>query len=250
MTECSQLRLAFPGQALRRASRLYKNFRMSFVSLLTGSFSTPAGENPTVAMVEAAYRDLGLDARYINCEVAPEALRRRGPRRPRDGLGGLQLLAPAQGHGDRAPRGLARVGRGDRRGQLRGRARRAADRREHRRAGLPASLAKTVVDPAGKALALFGAGGAARAIAVEAALAGAARITVINRDRRAAASWRAAAQRPHAGRGGLRALGGRVGVPEGTASWSTRPRSGSRTPTRELDVDLSTLRPRTWWSPT
>jgi shikimate dehydrogenase len=47
---------------------------MAFLSLLTGSFSTPAAENPTVAMVEAAYRDLGLDARYINCDVAPEAL--------------------------------------------------------------------------------------------------------------------------------------------------------------------------------
>ena len=47
---------------------------MSFLSLLTGSFSTPAADNPTVAMVEAAYRDLGLDARYINCEVAPAAL--------------------------------------------------------------------------------------------------------------------------------------------------------------------------------
>ena len=45
---------------------------MSFLSLLTGSFSTPAAENPTVAMVEAAYRDLGLDARYINCDVAPD----------------------------------------------------------------------------------------------------------------------------------------------------------------------------------
>jgi shikimate dehydrogenase len=36
-------------------------------------------------------------------------------------------------------------------------------------------------DPAGKALVLFGAGGAARAIAVEAALAGAASITIVNR---------------------------------------------------------------------
>jgi shikimate dehydrogenase len=47
---------------------------MSFVSLLTGSFSTPADDNPTVAMVEAAYRHHGLDARYLNCEVAPAAL--------------------------------------------------------------------------------------------------------------------------------------------------------------------------------
>ena len=40
-----------------------------------------------------------------------------------------------------------------------------------------------MADPRGRSLLLFGAGGAARAIAVEAALAGAARITVVNRDR-------------------------------------------------------------------
>ena len=46
----------------------------SFVSRLTGSFSEGAAENPTVAMVEAAYRHHGLDCRYINCEVPPEKL--------------------------------------------------------------------------------------------------------------------------------------------------------------------------------
>ena len=51
-----------------------RDVTLSFLSLLTGSFSTPAADNPTVAMVEAAYRDLGLDARYINCDVAPAAL--------------------------------------------------------------------------------------------------------------------------------------------------------------------------------
>ena len=39
----------------------------SFLSTLTGSFAMPAAENPTVAMVEAAYRHHGLDARYLNC---------------------------------------------------------------------------------------------------------------------------------------------------------------------------------------
>jgi shikimate dehydrogenase len=47
---------------------------MSFLSALTGSFAMPAAENPTVAMVETAYRHHGIDARYLNCEVAPEAL--------------------------------------------------------------------------------------------------------------------------------------------------------------------------------
>src|SRR5438046_10294482 len=48
--------------------------RLNFLSLLTGSFATPAAENPTVAMIEAAYRHHDLDARYINCEVAPDRL--------------------------------------------------------------------------------------------------------------------------------------------------------------------------------
>ena len=34
----------------------------------------PAAENPTVAMIEAAYRQGGIDARYLNCEVAPDGL--------------------------------------------------------------------------------------------------------------------------------------------------------------------------------
>src|SRR5206468_2433145 len=46
----------------------------SFLSVLTGSFAMPAAENPTVAMVEAAYRHHGLDARYLNCEVPAAAL--------------------------------------------------------------------------------------------------------------------------------------------------------------------------------
>ena len=41
---------------------------------------------------------------------------------------------------------------------------------------------RSVVDPAGKSLVVLGAGGAARAIAVESALAGAAAITIVNRD--------------------------------------------------------------------
>ena len=60
---------------------------MNFLSLLTGSFATPAAENPTVAMVEAAFRHHGLDARYVNCDVAPEGARRRRARGTRDGLG-------------------------------------------------------------------------------------------------------------------------------------------------------------------
>ncbi len=47
---------------------------LSFLSILTGCFAKPAAENPTVAMVEAAYRAAGLDARYLTCEVDPADL--------------------------------------------------------------------------------------------------------------------------------------------------------------------------------
>ena len=46
----------------------------NFLSQLTGSFSQPAAGNPTVAMIETAYRHHGLDWRYTNCEVTPEKL--------------------------------------------------------------------------------------------------------------------------------------------------------------------------------
>ena len=45
-----------------------------FLKLLTGSFSTPAGQNPTGVMVEAAYAHHDIPARYINCDVAPANL--------------------------------------------------------------------------------------------------------------------------------------------------------------------------------
>ena len=46
----------------------------SFLSVLTGSFASPAAENTTVALIEAAYGHHDVDARYINCDVAPDAL--------------------------------------------------------------------------------------------------------------------------------------------------------------------------------
>ncbi len=153
----------------------------SFLSLLTGSFAMPAAENPTVAMVEAAYRHHGLDARYVNCQVAPLALGDavRGARamgwvgfncsiphkvaviEHLDGLGGSASVIGAV---NCAVRRNGRLVGENTDGQ-----------------GFLASL-RTVVDPAGRSVVIFGAGGAARAIAVEAALAGAGRITVVNRD--------------------------------------------------------------------
>jgi hypothetical protein len=46
----------------------------NFLAELVGCFATPIAENPTVAMIESAFRHHGMNARYINCEVQPAAL--------------------------------------------------------------------------------------------------------------------------------------------------------------------------------
>ena len=60
----------------------------SFLSRLTDSFALPAAENPTVAMIEAAYRRHDLDIRHISREVAPDDLgdTLRAPEQPAHAL--------------------------------------------------------------------------------------------------------------------------------------------------------------------
>ena len=154
---------------------------MSFLSVLTGSFSAPAAENPTVTMIEAAYRHHGLDARYLNCEVEPEALGDavRGARAM--GWVGFNCSLPHKvnviQHLDALGDSAAVIG-----------AVNCVVRRDGRFIGENTdgrgflTALRTVVDPAGKSLVVLGAGGAARAITVEAALAGASAITIVNRD--------------------------------------------------------------------
>jgi hypothetical protein len=63
--------------------------QQTFLSMITGSFSTPAAENPTVAMIEAAYEHHHIDARYLNCDVAPDAL--GGAREAKQKSGGIRF---------------------------------------------------------------------------------------------------------------------------------------------------------------
>jgi shikimate dehydrogenase len=156
---------------------------LNFLSLLTGSFATPAAENPTVAMIEAAYRHHDLDARYLNCDVAPADLA--------DAVRGARAMGWA-GFNCSIPHKVAVIehldGLGDS-AEVIG-AVNCVVRREDRWIGENTdgqgflSSLRTVVEPAGASLVLFGAGGAARAIAVECALAGVASITIVNRDPR------------------------------------------------------------------
>jgi shikimate dehydrogenase len=152
----------------------------NFLSKLVGSFATPAAENPTVAMIEAAFAHHRMEARYINCEVAPADLGDAVRGAKAMGWLGFNCSIPHKvaviAHLDGLGESAATIG-----------AVNCAVKRERRLIGentdgkgFIQSL-RELVDPKGKKLMIFGAGGAARAIAVESALAGASAITIVNR---------------------------------------------------------------------
>lgn len=152
----------------------------TFLSDLVGSFSQGAAGNPTVAMIEAAFRHHKLDWRYINCEVPPELLA--------DAVNGARAMG-WRGFNCSIPHKVAVIQHLDGLGEsaaIMGAVNCAVKRGDKLIGentdgkGFLKSLTE-VVDPKGKSVVLFGAGGAARAIGVELALAGAAAITVVNR---------------------------------------------------------------------
>jgi shikimate dehydrogenase len=151
-----------------------------FRSELVGSFSEGSNGNPTVAMIEAAFRHHGLNWRYINCEVPPSSLDAAVKGARAMGWRGFNLSIPHKvaviQHLDGLGESAAIMGAVNcvvnRNGRLIG------ENTDGK--GFLKSLLE-VVDPRGKSIVMFGAGGAARAIGVELALAGAGEITVVNR---------------------------------------------------------------------
>ena len=154
---------------------------LNFLSHITGSFAQPAAENPTVEMVEAAYRHHRLDYRYLNTEVAPENLAAAVAGARAMNWAGFNCSIPHKvaviEHLDRLGESAQVIGAVNcvvrRDGQYIG------ENTDGK--GFLKSLQK-VVDPSGKRLVMFGAGGAGRAIGVECAMAGTAHITVVNRN--------------------------------------------------------------------
>ena len=155
---------------------------LNFLPSLTGSFAKPAAENPTVEMVEAAYRYHGLHWRYINTEVGPESLGAAVAGARAMNWAGFNCSLPNKVEVIQYIDGLGEsaevigavncvVRRGD---KLIG------ENTDGK--GFLKSL-EEVVDPAGKRVVMFGAGGAARAIGVEVALAGATHIKIVNRSK-------------------------------------------------------------------
>ena len=153
----------------------------NFLSQLTGSFAMPAAENPTVAMVEAAYHHHGLDWRYINCEVPPEKLADAVKGARAMGWVGFNCSLPHKVEVIQYLDGLGASA------EVIG-AVNCAVRRDGKfigentdGKGFLQSL-QEVINPEGLRAVMFGAGGAARACAVEMALAGLSHITIVNRD--------------------------------------------------------------------
>lgn len=155
-----------------------KDFKAELVACL----GQPVAENPTGVMQEAAFRALGLDWRYLTIEVAPDQLANAITGVRAFGMRGLNLTIPHKvavlQYLDEIAPDAAMIGavntvcrQGDRligmntdgKGFLRG------------------VRTDANVDPKGKKVIVLGAGGAARAIVTELALAGTEDILVVNR---------------------------------------------------------------------
>jgi shikimate dehydrogenase len=171
--------LSPPGDAIRPAAFLAFNVVKGLCSMpgfraeLTGCFSTPCDDNPTVVMLEAGYRHLGLDWRYINAEVGPAGLAAAVAGGRAMGWRGFNLSMPHKvavielldglGESARLINAVNCVVHRD--GRLTG------ENTDGK--GFLSSL-QPVRNPQGARVMLLGAGGAARAIAVELVLAGVA----------------------------------------------------------------------------
>ncbi len=153
---------------------------LNFKQELTACFGKPVAENPTQVMIEAAYRHHGMPWRYLTIEVDPANLGDavRGARAM--GFAGFNCTIPHKvsviQHLDGLGESASLMGavncvvrRGD---KLIG---------ENTDGKGFVTALRELTDPAGKNVVMFGAGGAARAIGVEMALAGANRITIVNR---------------------------------------------------------------------
>ena len=152
------------------------SFRQELVAL----FGQPVAENPTQAMIEAAFRHHGLEWRYLTIEVAPEVLPAAVEGARALGFRGFHCTLPHK---------VAVIPQLDRLGtsaELIGAVNcvvRLGDdfvgeNTDGR--GFVDSLRQRL-DPAGATAVVLGSGGAARAIVVELVLAGVVDLTIANR---------------------------------------------------------------------
>ncbi len=153
---------------------------LNFKQELTAAFGQPISENPTQVMVEAAYQHHNLDWRYLTIEVGPNDLEAAVLGAKVMGFQGFNCTIPHKVNVIQCLDGLGESA------SLMG-AVNCVVRKEGQwigentdGKGFVLSL-QELTDPKGKKIVIFGAGGAARAISVEVALAGATHITIVNR---------------------------------------------------------------------
>ena len=154
-----------------------------FLPGLVGSFAKPAAENPTVAIMEAAFRHHGLHYRYINCEVGPENLEAAVNGAKAMGWRGFNCSIPNKikviQYLDELGDSAKIIGAVNT--VIIGEDKRTRGENTDGK-GFVKAISEVTSIP-GKKVVLFGAGGAARAISVEMALAGAASVIILNIDR-------------------------------------------------------------------
>jgi len=149
---------------------------------LVGVLGYPVAENPTGVMQEAAFASAGLNWRYLTIEVKPEALldAMRGVRA--FGMRGINLTIPHKvavlSLLDEISPDAAMIGAVN---TVRREGERLIGENTDGKGFLRGVREEAGVDPKGKRIVILGAGGAARAIAVELTLAGAREMTVYNR---------------------------------------------------------------------
>ena len=153
---------------------------LNFKQELTAAFGQPISENPTQVMIEAAYQHHNLDWRYLTIEVGPNDLEAAVRGAKVMGFQGFNCTIPHKVNVIQYLDGLGESA------SLMG-AVNCVVRKDGKwigentdGKGFVSSL-RELTEPQGKKVVIFGAGGAARAISVEVALAGAHHITIVNR---------------------------------------------------------------------
>jgi shikimate dehydrogenase len=154
----------------------------NFKAELLACFGQPVDENPTGVMQEAGFRELGLNWRYLTIEVPPAKLREAIAGVRAFGMRGLNLTIPhkvaVMQHLDEIAPDAAVIGAVN---TVRREGDRLIGENTDGKGFLHGVRSDAGVDPRGKRAVVLGAGGAARAIVTELALAGAADVLVVNR---------------------------------------------------------------------
>ena len=209
-------------------------------SVLIGNFGKPVWENPTEFMMEAAFRHHGMKFRYITTEVAEEDLEAAYHGVKAMGYKGFNCTLPHKqaiiplldGLGESAGIMEAVNCVVEREGWYIG------ENTDGK--GYLESL-QEITDPAGKKIVIFGAGGAARAITVELAIAGAAEIIIVNRSKERGRELSGLLCEKTAVKASYHKLEGDYSVPEGTDIVINATNIGLFPDSSRVPVDLSSL---------